>query len=108
MWMRPPIAAAVVILAVGGVLAAGARQAAISPAGEWTHYGGNAGSQKYSPLDQITRDNVSRLGVAWRWTSPDNPLVAADPLLRPGMYHDTPLTELGNGTIFFGFFDVQT
>ena len=95
MRMRPPFAAAVVILAMGGALAAGARQSSTSAAGEWTHYGGNAGSQKYSPLDQITRDNVSRLDVAWRWASPDNPLVAADPLLRPGMYHDTPLMVRG-------------
>ena len=92
---RPPFAAAVVTLAMTGVLAAGARQSSTSAAGEWTHYGGNAGSQKYSPLDQITRDNVSRLEVAWRWASPDNPLVVADPLLRPGMYHDTPLMVRG-------------
>ena len=91
---RSPFAAAVVILALGGALAS-ARQSTASSAGEWTHYGGNAGSQKYSPLDQITRDNVSRLDVAWRWASPDNPLVAADPLLRPGMYHDTPLLVRG-------------
>ena len=94
MRMPPRLAAAVVTLAMGGALAAAARQSP-SSAGEWTHYGGNAGSQKYSPLDQITRDNVSRLDVAWRWASPDNPLVAADPLLRPGMYHDTPLMVRG-------------
>ena len=32
-----------------------------SPSVEWTHYGGNAGSQKYSPLDQINKDNVGKL-----------------------------------------------
>ncbi|MDH4063132.1 MAG: pyrroloquinoline quinone-dependent dehydrogenase [Acidobacteriota bacterium] len=62
---------------------------------EWTHYAGNAGSQKYSPLDRIARDNIGRLRVAWRWTSPDNALVAEQPLLRPGMYHDTPLMVKG-------------
>lgn len=36
-----------------------------APAGEWRSYHGDNRSLRYSPLDQITRDNVSRLGVAW-------------------------------------------
>jgi quinoprotein glucose dehydrogenase len=35
--------------------------------GEWRYYSGNAGSDKYSPLDQINRDNVKNLRIAWRW-----------------------------------------
>ena len=67
-----------------------------SPVGaEWTHYGGNAASQKYSPLDQINKDTVAKLKIAWRWTSPDNVVVAANPAKRPGMYHDTPLMVKG-------------
>ena len=34
---------------------------------EWRYYGGDAGSTKYSPLDQINKDNVKDLRVAWRW-----------------------------------------
>ena len=34
--------------------------------GEWTRYGGDSGTTKYAPLDQINKDNVSRLRVAWR------------------------------------------
>jgi quinoprotein glucose dehydrogenase len=34
---------------------------------EWRYYGGDAGSQKYSPLDQINSANVSKLKVAWSW-----------------------------------------
>ncbi|NKB37820.1 MAG: PQQ-binding-like beta-propeller repeat protein [Gammaproteobacteria bacterium] len=34
---------------------------------EWPYYGGNAASQRYSPLDIINRDNVKNLSVAWRW-----------------------------------------
>jgi quinoprotein glucose dehydrogenase len=45
---------------------------------EWPTYGGDAGSTKYAPLDQITRDNVNRLAVAWRWESPDNAIVSAN------------------------------
>ncbi len=36
-------------------------------AGEWRYWGGDAGSTRYSALDQITRDNASTLEVAWRW-----------------------------------------
>lgn len=43
----------------------GARAEQIDPAREWRHYGGDAGSTRYSPLDQINRSNVKRLKVAW-------------------------------------------
>ncbi len=35
--------------------------------GEWRYWGGDPGSTRYSSLDQITRDNVGTLRVAWRW-----------------------------------------
>src|SRR5262245_8225887 len=35
--------------------------------GEWRYYGGDAGSTKYSPLDQINKTNVKDLRIAWRW-----------------------------------------
>src|SRR5499427_8714537 len=35
--------------------------------GEWRFYGGDAGSTKYSPLDQINASNVKNLQVVWRW-----------------------------------------
>src|SRR5262245_22410023 len=35
--------------------------------GEWRAYGAEEGSTRYSPLDQITRDNVKNLQVAWTW-----------------------------------------
>ena len=38
------------------------------PAGaEWTTYGGDLASTRYSPLDQITKDNFGKLEVAWRF-----------------------------------------
>ena len=36
---------------------------------EWHYYGGDAGSQRYSPLDQIDGDNFDRLEIAWRWSA---------------------------------------
>ncbi len=37
--------------------------------GEWRYYGGDAGSTKYSPLDQIDKNNVKNLQIAWRWSA---------------------------------------
>ncbi|HYL38977.1 MAG TPA: pyrroloquinoline quinone-dependent dehydrogenase [Bryobacteraceae bacterium] len=39
--------------------------------GEWSTYGGDLGSSKYSPLDQINRENFSGLRIAWRAKTPD-------------------------------------
>jgi quinoprotein glucose dehydrogenase len=39
--------------------------------GNWPSYGGDAGSTRYAPLDQINRDNFNDLRVAWTWDSPD-------------------------------------
>ena len=33
---------------------------------EWTTYGSNLASHRYSPADQITKDNFNRLQLAWR------------------------------------------
>src|ERR1700730_571605 len=35
--------------------------------GEWRAYAGDPGSTKYSPLDQINRDNAKTLRIAWRY-----------------------------------------
>jgi len=59
--------------------------------GEWPTYGGDLGSTKYSPLEQIDAGNVSRLRVAWRWSSPDDALVDADSSLAPATFKATPL-----------------
>ena len=42
--------------------------------GEWRSYGGDLGSTKYSPLDQIDASNFNDLRVAWRWQSVDGSL----------------------------------
>lgn len=61
-----------------------------APAGEWPSYGGDLGSTKYSPLDQIDRDNVARMGIAWTWSSVDNAL-ASDSSQVPPQFKATPL-----------------
>jgi len=35
--------------------------------GEWSTYGADLGSTRYSPLDQINRTNFSNLEIAWRF-----------------------------------------
>jgi quinoprotein glucose dehydrogenase len=35
--------------------------------GEWRAYAGDPGSTKYSPLDQINKDNAKNLRIAWRF-----------------------------------------
>jgi quinoprotein glucose dehydrogenase len=51
---------AVVAVPVAASIGAGTRN------GEWRHYSGDNAATKYSPLSQITRDNVTRLRIAWR------------------------------------------
>jgi quinoprotein glucose dehydrogenase len=36
------------------------------PSLEWTTYGGNLASHRYSPADQITKANFDKLQIAWR------------------------------------------
>ena len=38
-----------------------------APKGEWRTYGGDLGHTRYTPLDQITAANFSKLEVAWRF-----------------------------------------
>jgi quinoprotein glucose dehydrogenase len=37
--------------------------------GDWRSWGGDAGSTRYAPLDQINRENVRNLKIAWIWRS---------------------------------------
>ena len=94
--MRPlTLALAVSILA--GSNTHGQKNSSVQ-VGEWRHYAGNAMGHKYSPLDVISTENVGRLKMVWRWSSPDNAIVSANPLSRPGGYQDTPI--MANGALY--------
>lgn len=41
------------------------------PTGEWPTYGGDLASSRYSPLAEVTGQNIGALRVAWRAPSPD-------------------------------------
>jgi quinoprotein glucose dehydrogenase len=58
--------------------------------GEWHAYSGDPGSTRYAPLDQITRDNVKNLQVAWTWRY-DN--------FGGGTSQTTPV--MANGVLYF-------
>ena len=63
----------------------------LSPSSEWPTYAGDSRSTKYSPLGLIDRNNVSRLRIAWQWSSPDNELVSRTPSLHINLFEGTPL-----------------
>ncbi|MEE2635944.1 MAG: pyrroloquinoline quinone-dependent dehydrogenase [Acidobacteriota bacterium] len=91
-----------VLLAAGLMVAAmpAAAQRGASQS-QWPAYGGDLGSTRYSPLDQIDGETVRRLRVAWRWDSPDNDIVVAhrgDLSRLPWAFKATPV--LVDGTLF--------
>ena len=72
--------AVIVVVCLSWTHPAGAQHGAVG--GEWRAYAGEPGSTKYSPLDQIGKENVQDLLLAWRWRSVDHDLADADPELR--------------------------
>src|SRR5262245_28940429 len=90
------ILSGVVALAAGFVslYAADAKKA-----GEWPVYSADNRSTKYSPLDQISRDNVGTLRVAWRRPQADPALMTAHPDVRlSNRYTATPI--MVNGVLY--------
>jgi quinoprotein glucose dehydrogenase len=47
---------------------------------DWPYFGGDLGGTRYTPLDQITRDNVDQLEVAWQVDVGEMPLIGASPI----------------------------
>ncbi|MEE2638332.1 MAG: pyrroloquinoline quinone-dependent dehydrogenase [Acidobacteriota bacterium] len=72
----------VAVLGVSGWLAVASAvpaQYGAPATGEWPTYGGDLGSTKYSPLEQIDAENFADLEVAWRWRSSDRMLSVTTP-----------------------------
>ena len=73
-------------------------QLRFQPSEQWTTYGGNLASQRYSPLDQINKDNFKDLQIAWRLSTdafgprPDT-LYSATPLYANDMLYTTAGTR---------------
>ncbi len=55
----------------------------------WLAYGRNYYEQRFSPLDQINRDNVSKLGLAWSMPLPEDRSLLSTPLVIDGVMYFT-------------------
>jgi quinoprotein glucose dehydrogenase len=63
--------------------------------GEWPCYGRDPGGSRHSPLAQITRENVSRLKIAWTYRTGD---VADGKSGTPSAFEATPI--MVDGTLY--------
>ena len=82
-----PLLAVLTLCAVAATIAVVASQAPPSrQRTEWRYYGGNKGFTRYSALDQINRDNVKSLRIAWRRPAVNDKMIAAFPDTRPNAY----------------------
>jgi len=83
--------------------------------GDWPFYAGDNGAKKYSPLDQINRDNVSTLRIAWRRPQLDSSIAALLPanFRLSNNFRSTPVMVRGvlyasNGIGLAEAFDPET
>src|SRR5215510_11550236 len=56
---------------------------------DWPFYGGDQGGAKFSPLTDVNATNVSRLAIAWEWSTKEKALEQFG--TRPGNFQATPL-----------------
>lgn len=100
------------ILCAAAVVEVRAQQGAAG--GEWRSYGGDKAFTRYSPLDQINRDNVKNLKVAWSRPAVDPLIKDKFPDLSPSNYfRGTPVMIDGvlyapNGVGLIEAFDART
>lgn len=91
--------------AIGAVVAAMlVTVAAVQQSGggvDWPSYGNDAGGLKYSPLEDINRDNVAKLEIAFTWSANERNIPASEgqKAARPGQFQATPLAI--HDTLFF-------
>src|SRR5262245_54857041 len=98
--ISPMKRAIVVVIALSAATAVTAhlRAQARPKPGEWTTYGGDLASTRYSPLDQINKDNFGKLEVAWRFKTdflgprPEFNLEST-PLMADGIVYSTAGTR---------------
>jgi len=65
------VASLLAIVLVAGACDVPREEPTGGPPADWPSYGGDPGGQRYTPLDQITRDNVTELEVAWTYHTGD-------------------------------------
>lgn len=59
---------------------------------EWREYLGGPERNHYSPLDQITKENVSQLKVAWEYHTGDSGQIQCNPIIVDGVLYGMTAT----------------
>ena len=90
---RVPFAVVFAVLTAAGAPNAHPQTAPTAPRGEWTAYGHDALGSRFSPLEQITRENVKGLTVAWTYRTGDTTQTR-----QPTKFEATPL--MVDGTLY--------
>ena len=86
LWMALSLA---LCLGACGQAGVDAKRIRAAEAGEWLSYGRTYDEQRFSPLDNVNRETVSRLGVAW-WAEFDTDRgQEATPLIADGVIYTT-------------------
>jgi len=86
----------------------GERYRAVTSQADWPTYHGQLGGNRYSPLDQISTHNVSRLAPAWTFSIPDTSRLQVTPVVVDGVMYVTAANECyaldaGNGRRLWHF-----
>src|SRR5438552_11554213 len=85
----------VAVVAVGVAIATTAGRAADKNR-DWPAYAGDKGSTKYSPLDQINKETIKNLHIAWRQSSMPDELKAPFPNAQGNTnWQNTPIMAGG-------------
>lgn len=77
------------IRTVTGAIDDNALKAADANPGDWLSYGRNYSEDRYSTLDQISKDNLDELGLAWSLELPSTRGVQATPIVVDGIMYFT-------------------
>ena len=81
-----------------GLPGAVSRERALNASGDvenWLLHGRTHDEQRFSPLDQITRRNINRLGVAWALDIPSSDGLVATPIVVDGtIYLSAPFSVI--------------
>ncbi|HUA17286.1 MAG TPA: PQQ-binding-like beta-propeller repeat protein [Bryobacteraceae bacterium] len=86
-------------LVVGWVIASASGQQKANSSSEWRSYGGDKGFTRYSPLDQVNRDNVKNLRIVWRRPALDPQITEKFPdLVSSNYFRGTPI--IVNGVLY--------
>src|SRR4029453_8165189 len=92
------VSVVVLVFSIGGAFGHAQNGRTSGPIIQWPTYGGNLASHRYSPADQITKDNFNTLQIAWRLKTdflgprPDT-LYSATPLLIDRVLYTTAGTR---------------